>query len=78
MTPSQLKQNVEQTGSIYFSRKAMRFFGDTMANYGVRSATIVKDDKPVQVWELWRKKPVKCGVKFSAYFDRNTFEKVHI
>ena len=35
MTPSELKYNVEETGSHYFERSSMKFFGDTMRNYGV-------------------------------------------
>lgn len=34
MTPSELKYQVEQTGSNFFDRKTMKFFGDTMKNYG--------------------------------------------
>ena len=37
MTPSELKNNVEKTGSYFFDRLNMRFFCDTMANYGCRS-----------------------------------------
>ena len=65
MTPSQLKHFVEETGSYFFTRDSMKFFGDTMRNYGVRS-------KPVQVvtvsgdivecWELYRRRPVKNGL----------------
>lgn len=36
MTPSELKANVEIRGSYFFTRKSMKFFGDTMKNYGVR------------------------------------------
>lgn len=42
MTPSELKYHVSRTNedSHYFDRKTMRAFGDTMRNYGVRSATV--------------------------------------
>jgi len=72
MTPSELKYQVEQSGTnpYYFTRKTMKFFGDTMRNYGVRSSG--------DNWELYRKRPVKHGLKTSAYFDKETFERVHI
>lgn len=35
-TASELKAAVDATGSHFFTRDTMRFFGDTMANYGVR------------------------------------------
>ena len=42
MTPSQLKYEVEVAGHErhFFDRKTMKFFGDTMSNYGVRSTVI--------------------------------------
>ena len=88
MTPSELKANVEsKTDSYFFTRSSMNFFGDTMRNYGVQSATInthydadgnfvSKDGISVEVWELYRKKAVKHGLKGSAYFDKVTFEAV--
>ncbi len=91
MTPSELKYHVEQSTdtSFFFTRNTMRFFGDTMSNYGVRSATIktnwddngnwVSDNgRIVEVWELYRKHPVKHGLKSSTYFDKVTFNKVSI
>lgn len=78
MTKSELKRNVEKTGSLFFSRETMRFFGDTMQNYGVCDAII---DTPTQegleVYELYRKKPVKHGLNSSAFFCRDTFERVY-
>lgn len=68
MTPSELKYNVEKTGSKFFSRSTMQFFGDTVANYGCRDAG--------DCWELIRKKPVKHGLQSSAYFDKITFKMV--
>lgn len=74
MTPSELKQKVEATGNnpYFFTRDTMRFFGDRMSNYGCRQATY----KGVRCWELWRKRPVKHGLKSSHYFNMNTFERV--
>lgn len=68
MTPSDLKYHVEQTGSHFFERSSMKFFGDEMHNYGVRDA----GDK----WELYRKHAVLHGLKSSAFFDKITFAKV--
>lgn len=72
MTPSELKREVEQTPSerFFFTPEAMRFFGDTMSNYGVRSAG--------KNWELYRKRPVKHGQKGSTYFDKKTFKRVWV
>lgn len=75
MTPRALKYKVERAGHApyFFSRKTMRFFGDTMKNYGVRDGgTIGKNE----VWELYRKRPVKHGLRRSAYFDKTTFHQV--
>lgn len=90
MTPSELKYQVENRGteSRYFDRLSMKFFGDTMANYGVRSAVVRSnydevgnwtntEGVEVEGWELYRKRPVKCGNKASTYFRKTTFEKVH-
>jgi len=67
MTPSELKYQHETThpDSHFFDRKIMKFFGDTMKNYGVRSCG--------ECWELYRKRPVKSGLRGSAYFNKATF-----
>jgi hypothetical protein len=77
MTPSELKYQVEQTGSHFFDRNSLKFFGDSMSNYGCRQ-TIVKtnDGEDVPVYELYRKHPVKMGLKGSAYFRKDTFKLV--
>ena len=74
MTPSELKANIlaHDPGSHYFDRKTMRFFGDTMRNYGVRKAEI----DGVAVWELYRKRPVKHGLQSSAFFHTSDFQQV--
>lgn len=91
MTPSELKYQVQanNTESHYFTRDTMKFFGDTMANYGVRSAVISSDydndgnyvgesgPVSIEVWELYRKRAVKHGLKGSVYFDKATFKRVH-
>ena len=74
MTPSKLKANIlaHDPDSLYFDRKTMQFFGDTMKNYGVRKAEI----GGVPVWELYRKMPVKHGLKSSAFFRATDFQQV--
>jgi len=77
MTPSELKAHVEQgTESHFFTRATMKFFGDNMKNYGVRSATIETDSGPVECWELYRRRPVKHGLQSSAYFRKDDFSRV--
>ena len=72
MTPSELRANIlaVRPNSQFFDDKTMRFFGDTMKNYGVRSY----DEN---TWELYRKKPVKYGLQDSAYFDKRTLILVY-
>lgn len=80
MTPSELKANIikHDPDSHYFDRKTMRFFGDTMRNYRVRKTEIIThgDPVPVEVWELYRKRPVKHGLKSSAFFRTTDFQQV--
>ena len=79
MTPSELKANIlkHDPESHFFDRKTMRFFGDAMRNYGVRKTEIIGyDPLPVEVWELYRKRPVKHGLQSSAFFRRSDFQQV--
>lgn len=71
MTPSQLKYNHEllNPNSYYFTRNTMKFFGDTMKNYGVKTHS--------DYYELYRKQPVKHGIKNNAFFDKVSFIKLH-
>ncbi len=82
MTPSDLKYEVEKAGNspYFFSRKTMKFFGDTLANYGCRTAFIKreKSENMVECWELWRKRPVKHRLRSSAYFRKDNFKRVFI
>lgn len=73
MTASQLKYNHELANpdSLFFSRNNMKFAGDTMANFGVRQVKKFVDGEPVELWELRRKTPVKCGMKHSFFFDKD-------
>lgn len=89
MTANELKYRIEQAGhdSHFFTRDTMKFFGDTMRNFGVRATVVLAnfDERgefvpggvPVHAWELYRKQPVKNGNKSSAYFDRETFRRIH-
>ena len=74
MTPSELKTNIlaNDPNSHFFDRKTMKFFGDTMKNYGVRKTEI----EGTAVWELYRKKPVRRGIKSSAFFRATDFQQV--
>lgn len=77
MTPSELKAHVEEKYPRFFDRKTMRFFGDTMQNYGVRKTVILSNrNEQVTVWELYRKHPVKYRNQESAFFCCETFERV--
>lgn len=64
MTPSELKYQYEQANpdGYFFTRKTMKFFGDTMANYGVINHP--------NGYELFRRKPVNMGLAKSAYFTK--------
>lgn len=78
MNKSELKANVEKTNPHFFTHKTMKFFGDTMRNYGVRSATInTYSETGVEVWELYRIHAVKHGLKTSTYFRKDNFERCH-
>lgn len=83
-TVNDLIAAVDATGSYFFSPDSMKFFGDTRSNYKLRS----KNGKPVAVfvntrkqanikcYALERRKPVKHGLKTTAYFNMDTFERV--
>ena len=80
MTASELKAKIEAKGNEphFFTRKTMKFFGDTMANYGVRETVIdTWSENNVEVYELYRRRPVKHGLRSSAYFRKDTLETAH-
>jgi hypothetical protein len=80
MTTSELKAMIEAKGTAphFFTRKTMQFFGDTMRNYGVRETTIdTYSEDRVEVYELYRRHPVKHGLQKSAYFRKDTLETEH-
>jgi hypothetical protein len=79
MTASELKYRVEAAGNerYFFTRKTMRFFGDTMKNYGVRRAVVdTREEKAVNCWELYRRRPVMHGLKSSAFFRDRDYSRV--
>lgn len=79
MNKTELKYNVNQTGSNFFSKDAMKFFGDTMANYSVPKNPITITDSQnnkVEVYQLKRKNPVKNGLHSTTYFNSKTFTSV--
>ena len=78
MTKTELKEKVEATGSVFFTRDSMKFFGDTMKNYGVRSVVVdTHTQTGIEAWELYRIRPVKMGNQKSAYFRKDNFERVY-
>ena len=88
-TASDLRDFIEESGreSHFFDRTTMRFFGDTMKNYGVCKVTIrvaydsagnyVEGGQEIEAWELFRRRPVKHGVSKSAYFRADTFAQTY-
>ena len=81
MTASKLKTLHEQhqPNSFYFTKKAMKFFGDTMSNYYVPAGLVrikKRDDEIVDCYALERRRPVKNGVSKTVYFDAQSFSLV--
>ena len=56
----------------------MKFFGDRMANYGIRQPAPVRtaSGEIVQAYELTRRRPVKHHLQSSAWFHAETFTRV--
>jgi hypothetical protein len=86
MTASTLKYLYERNNpeGHFFDRDTMRFFGDTMRNFGVRDGGMVDTlttkgiESNVPVWELYRKRPVKCGLHgFCCFFRKDNGNEVH-
>jgi hypothetical protein len=74
---SYLREKVTERGSFFFKPSALRFFGDTMANYGARLVWIDDDGEARQVYELYRIRPVKHGLSGSAWFCATTFVRLY-
>ena len=72
MNSSTLKFNYELNNprGYFFTSETMRFFGDTMRNYGVINHG--------SHYELWRKRPVKHGITQSAFFSMDAFKLIHL
>lgn len=89
MNASELKVNILKNDpeNHFFDRKTMKFFDDTMANYGVRAVTVksnwddfgqwIEEPVTVQAWKLYRKRAVKHGLKTSHYFRQSNFSRLH-
>lgn len=79
MTLAELKAAVNATGSHFFDRDAMDFFGDTTPNYVVSTYPVLvrTSSGEHQAWELRRKQPVKHGLQKAAYFAVGTFARLH-
>jgi hypothetical protein len=81
MIASELKAMVESNGHEphFFTRKTMKFFGDTMKNYGARETVVdTYSEKSVPVYELYRRHAVKHGLSDSAFFRKDTLERCFI
>jgi len=84
MQASELKQLYEFNNpqGHFFDRKTMRFFGDTMTNFGVCDAGHVKSMTErgielVEAWDLYRKRPVNGGMHgHCAYFRKDNGQQV--
>ena len=79
MTASTLKFKVQRTGSHFFDRDSMRFFGDTMSNYYVSRYIVGITDSMGdihQCYALTRRHAVKDNQQGTAYFDTETFEHI--
>lgn len=81
MTASDLKWHYEMKhpDGHFFDRETMKFFGDTMSNYGVRANTVTvreSDGNVVECYVLYRRRAVKHGLTGSAYFSVDTFEQI--
>lgn len=87
-TPSQLKSFVEDTGSHFFDRSTMKFFGDTMRNFGLTKEVItvnydengnfVEAGIQVEAFALFRRKPTaKDSALRTWYFHPVTFKQLH-
>jgi hypothetical protein len=79
MNKATLRYLVTQTGSNYFARKSMKFFGDTMANMACNSQPIEITNtlgEKRQVYGIWRKSPPPMLGYKTDYFDAVTFARV--
>lgn len=70
-TQYDLKRAVQARGTVsyFFDRNTMAFFGDTMRNY--------KLVDHAQYYELERRRSVKCGLRDSCFFDKDTLQVIY-
>lgn len=63
----------------FFDRDTMKFFGDSMANFGLRKVKVKNPETKelVACYELYRKRAVKHGLQSSHYFDARTLKTVY-
>jgi hypothetical protein len=83
MTASDLKYLYERNNpeGHFFDNRTMRFFGDTMRNFGVVDGGTVKTltDNGVEdaeVWALYRKRPVNGLHGIFAYFRKDNGQEI--
>lgn len=80
-TSSDLRFHIEQAGTspFFFTRRNMRFAGDTMRNFGVRKPVEIETQagQKIMAYELFRRKPTKYGLQNSFWFCAKTFNRVH-
>ena len=82
LTASDLKFHYEQAqGGHFFDRGSMKFFGDTMSNFGVRAQTefvqTYSQEEPIECYVLYRRKKTSKGMYKSAYFACSDFKLIH-
>jgi LSD1 subclass zinc finger protein len=77
ITPSKLKALIlaKYPDNLFFSHDNMRFAGDTMKNFGVRSVMLLVEGEEVPHWELYRKQPTSKGAKLSNFFNKETLKR---
>jgi hypothetical protein len=79
MTAALLKSRVTATGSHFFERSSMRFFGDTMSNYKVAPYSVMvkrHDGELVECYMLRRVRPVKHGLREPAFFAMADYNRI--
>jgi hypothetical protein len=83
MTASKLKYLYEKNNpdGHFFDRNTMSFFGDTMRNFGVADGGKMRTMTDngiveIEVWDLYRKKPVHGMHGHLAYFRKDNGQEV--
>ena len=81
MTPARLKRlHAEYVPEgLFFERRTMAFFGDTMRNYGVRAKTETVTNilgESFECWVLYRRHAVNGGLCDDSYFCIDTVKRV--